>query len=62
MMLQDLFWSLRSIKFIENNYSYKVERINFTSKRGYAIATNCTEQNQVTIFINTLIPKNKNIK
>ncbi len=28
-----------AIDFIENNYSYTIEKINFTSKRGYAIAT-----------------------
>ena len=28
-----------ALKFIENNSKYKVKRLNFTSKRGYAIAT-----------------------
>ena len=28
-----------AVEFIEKNYSYTIEKINFTSKRGYAIAT-----------------------
>ena len=41
---KDLFPGVcEALEFIESNFSYKVERINFTSKRGYAIATNCTE-------------------
>lgn len=41
---KDLFPGVcEALEFIESNFSYKVERINFTSNRGYAIATNCLE-------------------
>jgi predicted O-methyltransferase YrrM len=29
----------KAVEFIEKNYSYTIEKINFTSNRGYAIAT-----------------------
>ncbi len=37
---KDLFPGVcKALEFIEDNFPYKVERINFTLKRGYAIAT-----------------------